>query len=462
MKENLLNNLGIKILSLCLAAMFWLAIVNIDDPVKSKTFYNVPVEVKNEDTLASRNMAYDIVSGSAVEFTVSGKRSVVDELRKSDFMATADLATLTQQFDSIKINVECLKNADIDIIMGKVSTMTVSVEDIIDKQFAIRVVPSGQPAPGFAAGTPIASPLFVNVSGARSVVNQIDDVRVLVDIKNKSEDITDSVIPRAYNETGLEIDRSRLKFSYDTITVKIPLLETKMVPVNLITKGTPRYGYQYVQADFQPLEIEVKGSKEALEKINSIPVVVDINDLYQDKEDIINIEEFLAENDVTLVDEHITDVVVKVRIEKLIEKTFSITANELNVNNLTEGYEYFNIDTQREYKVTVMGLKDVIDSLELSTLRPTIDLGGLKVGRNNVSITLTIPDGITLVKSDKVKLEIKKQNDSDEPEPSPTPTPSKQPVEDDKDEEVEPSIPVTPPDDESGSEDDIGDGLGNV
>lgn len=450
MKENLLNNLGIKILSLCLAAMFWLAIVNIDDPIKSRTFYNVPVEVKNEETLASRNMAYDVVSGRNVDFTVTGKRSVIDELRKTDFTVTADLATLTQQFDSIKINVECQNYPDLEIVMGKISTMTVSVEDIIEKQFAVKVVPSGQAAPGFAAGSPVASPLFVNVSGAESIVSQIAEVRVLLDINNKSQDITDSLTPKAYNEKGLEIDRDKLKFSYNKITVKVPMLETKIIPVVLTTKGEPKYGYQYVKADFEPKEIEVKGDRRTLDRLTSIPIELDISGLDGEKEDIINILDYLEKYDVSPVKDDISDVVVKIRIEKLVEKRFAVNSESLNVRNLNDGYEYFNLDGKEEYYITVMGLRDVVDDLELETLSPFIDLGGLKVGRNEIAIQVTLPSNITLVSADKVTLQIKKAQKGETPTTSPAPT---TPVEDDVDNQIPPepetpTIPEEPSDEE--------------
>ena len=67
MKEKLTRNIGLKILSIVLAAILWLVITNIDDPIKTKNFYNVPVEILNEDAIASLNQVYDIKEGETID-----------------------------------------------------------------------------------------------------------------------------------------------------------------------------------------------------------------------------------------------------------------------------------------------------------------------------------------------------------------------------------------------------------
>ena len=51
MKEKLLNNLGLKVVSLVLAFVIWMAIVNISNPVVSGQPFTIPVDVRNEEIL---------------------------------------------------------------------------------------------------------------------------------------------------------------------------------------------------------------------------------------------------------------------------------------------------------------------------------------------------------------------------------------------------------------------------
>lgn len=54
MKEKLTNNLALKLLSLALAAFLWMVVVNLDDPVTSVQFSNVPVEILHPEVVTSK------------------------------------------------------------------------------------------------------------------------------------------------------------------------------------------------------------------------------------------------------------------------------------------------------------------------------------------------------------------------------------------------------------------------
>ena len=58
-QKYIFNNIGIKLLALVTAIVVWVAIVNIEDPYKERTF-NVQVDTINEDALSSVNKVYEI------------------------------------------------------------------------------------------------------------------------------------------------------------------------------------------------------------------------------------------------------------------------------------------------------------------------------------------------------------------------------------------------------------------
>ena len=95
MKEKLTNNLSVKILSLFIAALTWVIIVNVADPTDNKTFTGVEVEVINQSAFSSINKVYEVIDGSTVDIKVKGKKSVVDSLTKKDFRAVADLSAVS-------------------------------------------------------------------------------------------------------------------------------------------------------------------------------------------------------------------------------------------------------------------------------------------------------------------------------------------------------------------------------
>ena len=63
MKIKLFENIGLKILSLLVAMILWLGIVNMADPIVTRTLYNIPVEILNENAITDVNRVYEGVSG---------------------------------------------------------------------------------------------------------------------------------------------------------------------------------------------------------------------------------------------------------------------------------------------------------------------------------------------------------------------------------------------------------------
>ena len=70
MKNKLMKNLSLKILSVVAAFLFWLVIINVTDPNPVKTFYGIPVQVLNENVITSANQVYEIESGDSVNITL--------------------------------------------------------------------------------------------------------------------------------------------------------------------------------------------------------------------------------------------------------------------------------------------------------------------------------------------------------------------------------------------------------
>ena len=54
-KERVTHNFGLKVLSLVLAAMLWLVVINSQDPVETITFENIPVTIINEGSLIAKD-----------------------------------------------------------------------------------------------------------------------------------------------------------------------------------------------------------------------------------------------------------------------------------------------------------------------------------------------------------------------------------------------------------------------
>lgn len=392
MKKKLTKNLGMKILSLILASLLWVIIVNIDDPTATRTFRDISVNIQHEDAIYSLDKVYDVIEGNTVDVTVRAKRSVLDTMKVSDIRATADLSNLSYT-NAVPIIVTCSKSVE-QLTLGKVSTLKVSLEDTDTKQFKITVTQRGTEEEGYSVGSVKAKPNIIQVTGAKSQIAKIDQIRVDIDVSNASEDFTAKGTPVAYDANGRSISSANLVFSSNQITVYATIFKTKTIPLEVTTKGTPAAGYQLTRLEYEPKEVEIIGETKSLSGISSVPIVVDISGASANIEESIDISGYMPDK-IMLTDDTKT-VMVTVTIEKMQEKNLSFRTDDIDIKNLPTGAT-FKFNHEGNAEATFAGLSGDLSGVTLEAIHPYIDLKGLTDGTHQVEVSFVLPDGITVL-----------------------------------------------------------------
>ena len=112
MRKKLTNNLGLKLISVCASFILWLIVVSIDDPVVTRTYSGIEVEVLNADAVTSQGKVYEILDGSnIISVSLSAKRSVLEKMSRDYIRATADLKEMTI-LNSVSIDVKTTRYSD--------------------------------------------------------------------------------------------------------------------------------------------------------------------------------------------------------------------------------------------------------------------------------------------------------------------------------------------------------------
>ena len=72
MKFKITRNLGLKVAALIFSVFFWLIVINVNDPVTTATYANIPVDFVNEEVVRNMGKVYDLVGDpQTVRVTVS-------------------------------------------------------------------------------------------------------------------------------------------------------------------------------------------------------------------------------------------------------------------------------------------------------------------------------------------------------------------------------------------------------
>lgn len=394
MKNKILNNFALKLLSVVCAIVLWLVVMNISDYAITVEIDDIPVTQLNGDVLEELDKVYDVAKGDTVDIIVKGRRSIVSRLSASDFSAMADLSSMSitntvQIFVSPKdktledeISITCIDN-----------TMSLNLEEKVTVQFPIKIRTEGSPKEDFAVGETYASPNVVTVEGPKSAVDRITDVAVSVSVHNKSgsfEDMGDIILYDAYGEP---VNNDKITVSQDVVNVNVNIYPVKSVEIKVDIKGTPGTGYEVAEVIYQPQSVLVAGLEENLERIDEIEINdISVSGLTENLETTVDLSKYLPDD--IFVAQSGAEVVITVSIEKLVEKSLTPQVRDITLDGKLDGYTYA-VDFSDDFEIIITGLDHIIETVDIQQLKPRIDCSALPEGtHNNVTITLNDIDGI--------------------------------------------------------------------
>lgn len=418
LKEKIMNNFALKLLAAIMAFSVWFIINNIDDPVNSKVFRNIQVEIQNEETLASLDKVYEVLSGGTVNVTASAKESVLRKLTATDIVAVADLSNLSLT-NAVSIKLTCPKYENVTL-RSDVDMLRITLEDEATEQFKVDVNTIGMLPEGYALGEVKVRPNLIKVSGAQSQIERISEVRVEVDVSNVTEDFTKRVQPMAYDANGKLMDSTRMTFSSEDVRVSVYVNETKKVPVQLTTKGKPADGYHLLSAEYEPKEILVTGTKEALDNFTMLPISVDIDGLSMDQETEVLLADYLPRG-ISVVGD-VTTVNIKLTISKQKLQKLTFDFSEIEVRNLKEDLQLEYLGKQNVIEVYVAPVsRESYHTIVKSDVQAYIDCVDLKEGNHTLEVKFVENENMIIVSDATVKISLKEKKTTDKVEKSKEP-----------------------------------------
>ena len=299
-KINLTDNLFLKILSVVIAVLIWLVVMNINDAEKTRSF-PVPVELINTEVITTNGKVFRVVEGADyVTVKVRARKSIIDQLDRTDFILTADMEKDLKYDRLVGITVEC-KNKSINIdeqVTLSRSNIEVSIEDSVTEQFQVHVRHTGEPNNGLVVGSLIPEQTIIKISGPISLVERIKVVEAMVDITGITGSTVRTCELKIYDSAGGIIDNTYLKYVGKTggIDVSVSMLNTKTVPLKFNYTGKPAENYVVKDISYKPETIEIAGSAEVLSHIFrwEIPSeAVNVNGIDEELQLVVDLKQYL-------------------------------------------------------------------------------------------------------------------------------------------------------------------------
>lgn len=400
-KYKLTTNLGLKVIAFIFAVFLWFIVVNFDNPVGSSTFRDIPVQILNEDIITSAGEVYQVEGDKTVTVVVYATREVRQKLTSDNIVATADIKQIDSTGRLVPIEVTINGFSGESVTAEAIPrNLTIQREKSGKKVMSLTVDTEGvKLADGYILGDASVEPDQVTITGAESVLDQVDRAVAQVDeVEGVSED---SVLPASlvlYDANGNELNQTQMSnnLGEEGLSVSVEVMKVKGIPVVFDVEGSPAEGYKYSGCVSTPESVQVCGKSEDIDKISEIDVpayVIDISGASEPIDMSVDITPYLPEG-VELVDENSGNVKVTVKIEQ--EGTLSVDfmVSSIRINNLAENLQVsYEPDAEITFRFT--GDEDLLDTLDISNA-VSVDLSDYdRPGTYDIPVKVNLPEGIS-------------------------------------------------------------------
>ena len=426
MKNFISNNIGLKLLSLLLALLLWLTVMNVEDPTVTKTISDIPVQIVNDDVIKSRGYGYTIESGEKLDIRIKGRRSVVDHITADDFTATADFSSVSSM-KMVPIEVNCTDEHAAEMTWtARTDSMAIILENEETASKSIRLDKTGDVKEGYYLYECSTDTSLVSVKGAESQVANVKEVVAQVDISGL-KDSTDMELPvYAVNSEGERIDAKKITLVPDTIKVHITINPIKEVPLSVRTNGEPAQYHYIGEIEYAPQQIQVTAEAEVLEKLTALEVDVSVDDSEEDIEKQVNLEEYIERYyrnlGLKVVDQN-TTMGIKVPIIKMEEQSLEIKPEDIVLTGTDdENFEY-TVSMGWLSKILVRGKAEEMTNIEASDFNLYVDVTGIVEGsysldvRSNYMGSLVIEPGkmnVSIVEKEHAPVNVQEEGQQGE------------------------------------------------
>ncbi len=417
-KRKITDNIPLKIMSVAVAVVVWLIVVNIDNPVGTNYYTLTNVELINKEYVESSDtigkMCMPEENQDSVRVAITVNKKIRDRIKVSDISAVADLqqaVSLDTNPVMVPITVTCsvpgVTPSDIKVTPQNLS---VNLDEKETQEFVVNVS-RGDTKPGkdYEVGSLTANPEKVRITGPKSLINKIDKVNAAISLDGNTQDFTQDVnltIIDKNQEALSDSEMNSLRIENNAkVSVTAKLWKIRQgVGISAGYVGTPAAGYQVGAVKTVPDTISVAGSTEGLEKLaendNTITIPPDSIDISGESKDVerkISLKDLLPDN-VKLTSDSSEDVWVTVSILPEGSREFTLSTKDIEVKNKPDDLQVTFETAQIEIRIK-SDTKD-LDDLDIEKdIKASIDLKGKEEGNYKIPVTLVLPEGYETVEN---------------------------------------------------------------
>ena len=381
-----------KILSILLAAVIafglWLYVITVEQPESEETYYDIPVVLQNETVLAERGLMI-VSERPEVTLRLAGSRTNLNQLNESNINVIANVNSIvTPGTHELTYSVSYPGSVPAGSITRQSSTpdmITLKVENKITKQ--VNVVPEyvGSVAEGLIADKENVAIDFaaIEVSGPESVLSQITQAKIQVDLEGRTETVVGEYTYTLCNDAGEPVDSQWVTTNVEAVNLTLVIQRVKEVALKVHVVDGGGATWLTSSITVEPKTILISGSEALLEDLEVLELgTVNLGELAADT--VLNMPITLPEGITN--ETGIMEAVVDVKFPNL--RTTGMSVDNIQLINIPQGMKAELVTQVLEVKLR--GPAALIEGIQEENVVVTVDLTDAQPGTDKYTAQIIV------------------------------------------------------------------------
>ena len=367
------------LLSAVVAFGLWLYVITVVSPESEKTYYDIPVVMQNKNILSERGMML-VSEEPNVTLALKSDRTILNDLNESNINVMINLANIEKPgVHNLTYSISYPGNIpynEVSVMSSSTDLITVKVENKIRKTVPV-VLDYGQSAvpEGYTADKENAELDYttVEVSGPESVIDQIEQAVVQVDLNNQTKTLAGEYQYTLSDKQGEPVDTELVTVNTEKLSliVKIQKVKEIQVIVDIINGGGATTENCTITVDTN--QIQISGADTLLEDLDSLTIgTINLGEIMEDQ----TLTFPIVLPDGVTNQTGVEQVTVEIKLPKLKTKTLKVT--NIQAVNVPEGLTATIVT--KTLQVTVRGSEKSIKAIQATDLSVVINLAEAQEG----------------------------------------------------------------------------------
>ena len=260
------SNVGSATLAFVMGLAIWIIVNQEQNPVQEADL-NAPIPIE----VIGLQPGLIVTSGASemTQVRLRAQQQTWSSLSPNVVTATVDLTGLGPGTHQVRLDF--IIDAQAILVSANPSTMRIEIEESRTRDIPVQTNLEGQLSVGYTAGQPAIQPRRVTVTGPKSAVELISEVRANVPVEGLREDFTGELTLVALDASGNRI--AGVTIQPQIVNVTIPITQDagyRDIAIQAITIGAPINGYYVTGIRIIPDLITVRGDPAIIEAMQPI------------------------------------------------------------------------------------------------------------------------------------------------------------------------------------------------